>query len=65
MTEGGRRNRWSLEVFVMMRTDGVVGMDGGGAAGMTESWGLLNQSSAEADSGGLVGYDGGGSRKMI
>ena len=27
---------------------------------MTESWGLLNQSSAEADSGGVVGYDGGG-----
>ena len=31
MTEGGRRNRWSLGVFVMMRTDGVVGMDGGGS----------------------------------
>ena len=31
-----------------------------GAAGMAESWGLLNQSSAEADSGGVVGYDGGG-----
>ena len=30
MTEGGRRSRWSLGVFVMMRTDVVVGMDGGG-----------------------------------
>ena len=34
-----------------------------GAAGMTESWGLLDQSSAEADSGVIVGYDGGGSRE--